>query len=130
MKILVFCKVHEIKNVFSFHENISKGDSTESLAIELFSKLPRNLTEQLYELYKIDFEMFEYDSKPYMGKPIKKPKPKIKVRVISTKLSDDSDESVDLHNVSHDTLNNSMDFDMDQKSEDQEVDTNIQSIKS
>ena len=62
-----------------FHENISKGDSTESLAIDLFSKLPKNLTEQLYELYKIDFEMFEYDSKPYMGKPRKKPKPKIKV---------------------------------------------------
>ena len=58
-------KVGMNKDDLSYHENKSHGDSTEDLAIQLFSKLPENLVEQLYELYKIDFEMFEYDPRPY-----------------------------------------------------------------
>ena len=53
------------KDNLGYHENISSGDSTEDLAIQLFSKLPKDLVEKLYELYKIDFEMFQYDPKPY-----------------------------------------------------------------
>ena len=58
-------KVGMNKDDLSYHENKSHGDSTENLAIHLFSKLPKDLVEQLYELYKIDFEMFEYDPRPY-----------------------------------------------------------------
>ena len=36
------------------------------LAKDLFSKLPKELIEQLYELYKIDFEMFDYKYKDYL----------------------------------------------------------------
>ena len=49
----------------SYHDNISTKDSTEDLAIELFSKLPKHLVEQLYELYKHDFESFDYDPTPF-----------------------------------------------------------------
>ena len=58
-------KVGMNEDNLSYHENISKGDSTEDLAIKLFSKLPKNLVERLYELYKLDFELFEYDPAPY-----------------------------------------------------------------
>ena len=50
----------------SYHEHKSTGDSTTDLALELFAKLPKNLKKQLYEVYKIDFEMFEYDAKPFL----------------------------------------------------------------
>ena len=50
----------------SYHEHKSAGDSTEHLTLELFSKLPKSLVKQLYQRYKIDFEMFEYDAKPFM----------------------------------------------------------------
>lgn len=53
------------KDNLGYHENISSEDSTEDLAIQLFLKLPKDLVEKLYELYKIDFEMFQYDPKPY-----------------------------------------------------------------
>ena len=36
-----------------------------SKKFQLFSKLPKDLVEKLYELYKIDFEMFQYNPKPY-----------------------------------------------------------------
>ena len=53
-------------NDLSYHEHKSAGDSTEHLTLELFSKLPKSLVKQLYQRYKIDFEMFEYDAKPFM----------------------------------------------------------------
>ena len=46
--------------------HVSSGDPTEKLAKDLFSKLPKELIEQLYELYKIDFEMFDYKYKDYI----------------------------------------------------------------
>ena len=49
-----------------YHEHKSDGDSTADLALELFAKLPKYLKKQLYELYKIDFEMFEYDATPFL----------------------------------------------------------------
>ena len=51
---------------FEHHEHKSDGDSTTDLALELFAKLPKYLKKQLYELYKIDFEMFEYDATPFL----------------------------------------------------------------
>lgn len=51
---------------FEHHEHKSVGDSTRDLALELFAKLPKKLKKQLYELYKVDFEMFEYDATPFM----------------------------------------------------------------
>ena len=51
---------------FEHHEHKSVGDSTRDLALELFAKLPKYLKKQLYELYKIDFEMFEYDATPFL----------------------------------------------------------------
>ena len=53
-------------NYNEHHEHKSVGDSTTDLALELFAKLPKNLKRKLYELYKIDFEMFEYDVKPFL----------------------------------------------------------------
>ena len=50
----------------SYHEHKSTGASTTTLAVELFAELPIDLKKQLYELYKIDFEMFEYDAKPFL----------------------------------------------------------------
>ena len=46
--------------------HVSSGDPTKKLAKDLFSKLPKELIEQLYELYKIDFEMFDYKYKDYL----------------------------------------------------------------
>ena len=53
-------------NYNEHHEHKSDGDSTRDLALELFAKLPKKLKKQLYELYKADFEMFEYDATPFM----------------------------------------------------------------
>ena len=44
--------------------NESKGGSTQNFTRTLFSELDNELFENLYNLYKIDFEMFGYD--PYM----------------------------------------------------------------
>ena len=50
----------------TYQEHVSTGDPTETLALELFSKLPKDLVKQLYQIYKIDFEMFGYDPKPFL----------------------------------------------------------------
>ena len=50
----------------SYHEHKSTGASTTNLTVELFAELPKDLKQQLYELYKIDFEMFEYDAEPFL----------------------------------------------------------------
>ena len=62
----VMSKIGMKQTNLSYHEHKSTGDSTTDLALELFAKLPKNLKKQLYELYKIDFEMFEYDVKPFL----------------------------------------------------------------
>ena len=46
----------------------SSGESSEELAIKLFADLSKKLIQQLYELYKIDFEMFDYDYKKFTMK--------------------------------------------------------------
>ena len=62
----VMSKVGMEENNLSYQGHKSIGDSTTELALDLFAKLPQDLKKQLYELYKIDFEMFEYDAKPFL----------------------------------------------------------------
>ena len=62
----IMTKIGMETDELSYQEHKSTGDSTQELAIELFSKLPKKLVQQLYELYKIDFELFEYDHRPFV----------------------------------------------------------------
>ena len=62
----VMSKIGMKENNLLYRANKSAGNSTADLALELFAKLPQDLKKQLYELYKIDFEMFEYDAKPFL----------------------------------------------------------------
>ena len=41
--------------------NSSNGKSTQSLTKTYFSALNETLLKEVYNLYKIDFEMFEYE---------------------------------------------------------------------
>ena len=41
--------------------NSSNGKSTQSLTKTYFSTLNETLLKEVYNLYKIDFEMFEYE---------------------------------------------------------------------
>ena len=41
--------------------NVSNGPSTIDFSRELFSKLPESVVLELYEMYRMDFEMFDYD---------------------------------------------------------------------
>ena len=62
----VMSKVGMEESNLSYHKHKNSGHSATDLALELFAKLPKDLKKQLYELYKIDFEMFEYDVKPFL----------------------------------------------------------------
>ena len=62
----IFSKMGVTDNDFAHHEHESSGDSTTELALKLYAKVPKKLKQQLYDLYKIDFEMFEYDPKPFL----------------------------------------------------------------
>ena len=50
-------------SLFKLNEiaNVSSGPSTIDFARELFSKLPESLVLELYEMYRMDFDMFGYD---------------------------------------------------------------------
>ena len=48
-------------------EHVSSGNSSEEMAKDLFAKLPNHLIEKLYDLYKLDFEMFDYEYKQYLS---------------------------------------------------------------
>ena len=62
----VMSKIGMKKNNLFYKGNESTGNSTTDVALRLFAKLPHDNKKQLYELYKIDFEMFEYDAKPFL----------------------------------------------------------------
>ena len=47
--------------------NPSSGGSTSDKAREYFSQLDREVVLQLYELYKVDFEMFGYSMEEVTG---------------------------------------------------------------
>ena len=55
---------------------------------------------------------------------------KCKVKIIDIKLDDDLEQSLEKIEKSHETLNDSMDFDIDCKSEDQEQETNSKEVKT
>ena len=48
-------------------EHVSSGESTEEMTKILFTKLPNELIEKLYDLYKLDFQMFNYEYKQYLS---------------------------------------------------------------
>ena len=48
-------------------EHVSSGESTEEMTKILFTKLPNELIEKLYDLYKLDFQMFDYEYKQYLS---------------------------------------------------------------
>ena len=43
----------------------SQGGSSDAIALEYFSTVNESRTRHLYELYKADFLMFNYDPTPY-----------------------------------------------------------------
>ena len=46
--------------------HVSSGGSTERLAHEYFSLLDQEAIKKLYDLYKIDFELFDYNHVDYL----------------------------------------------------------------
>ena len=70
------CDIREywFVNVFNLSPNIihdfseshvSSGGSTEDLAKKYFSELDITMVKKLYDLYKVDFEMFDYSPDEY-----------------------------------------------------------------
>ena len=55
------------KIVVAEKEHVSSGNSSEEMAKNLFARLPNDLIEKLYDLYKLDFEMFDYEYKQYLS---------------------------------------------------------------
>ena len=47
--------------------HISSGGSTSDLAKDYFANVPNQLIEKLQQLYKIDFEMFDYDIQDFLS---------------------------------------------------------------
>ena len=48
-------------------EHISSGGSTSDLAKVYFANIPNKLTKKLQQLYKIDFEMFNYNIQDFLS---------------------------------------------------------------
>ena len=42
-----------------------RSNSSSQIALDYFSQLDKHSVKQLYKIYKIDFEMFEYSVQPY-----------------------------------------------------------------
>ena len=42
--------------------------STEKMTKDYFSKLTKKQGDDLYKMYHLDFEMFNYDPRPYLNK--------------------------------------------------------------
>ena len=55
--------IHENINVLETHK--SSGGDTKTLAKEYFSDLDLDTVKDLYEIYKVDFEMFGYSPDIY-----------------------------------------------------------------
>ena len=63
--VYYYCFEAFLLNFFFIEINKSGGGSTNELARKYFSELDINTTKQLYELYKVDFEMFDYSPEEY-----------------------------------------------------------------
>ena len=50
---------------FISESHVSSGGSTKDLAKNYFSELDIRMVKELYELYKVDFEMFDYSPDEY-----------------------------------------------------------------
>ena len=48
------------------HYHSSSGGSTSDLARTFYSKMPHDLIENLYESYRFDFELFDYEYKSFL----------------------------------------------------------------
>ena len=46
----------------------AKGPKTEDEAKRMFSRLGKELKTRLYQVYRMDFEMFGYDASEYIGR--------------------------------------------------------------
>ena len=55
-------KLEEKNNVSS-----GTGESTEELTKKMFAKISNELIEKLFELYKFDFEMFDYEYRDFLS---------------------------------------------------------------
>ena len=53
-------KLHDISE-----SHVSSGGSTKDLAKKYFSELDKTMVRKLYEFYKVDFEMFDYNPDEY-----------------------------------------------------------------
>ena len=49
------------------HQNESSGGSTKELARKYFKQLDRKTVDELFEFYKVDFEMFGYSPELYQS---------------------------------------------------------------
>ena len=59
-----------LKETLNFHKNQKgKGSkrSKEKKSLKLFSQLTRTQIRQLYEIYKMDFKLFNYDASEYFN---------------------------------------------------------------
>lgn len=52
-------------------KNLGKGKNTTDILMKAYSELTRKQIEGLYELYKYDFELFNYNVQPYYDVAIK-----------------------------------------------------------
>ena len=48
------------------HKNENEGGSTNKLAEKYFGLLDKKVVMQLYELYRVDFELFGYSVDPFL----------------------------------------------------------------
>ena len=55
------------KHVKIVYEHATIGGKTESVRREFYSKIPCPLLQRLYEIYKMDFEMFGYSAEPFFN---------------------------------------------------------------
>ena len=52
----------------SMSDNVVGVDSLHSVALEYFSTLAKTTSLQLFEIYKMDFDLFGYDPSPFLEK--------------------------------------------------------------
>ena len=56
----------EIPAFNATRRHASSGEDTESLTKRLFSNLTNEIIEKLFNLYRVDFEMFQYEYKTFL----------------------------------------------------------------
>ena len=59
--------INDPKIVLEDKVHAGSRKQTDEMAKKLFTHLPNEMIEKLYDLYKIDFEMFDYEYKQYIS---------------------------------------------------------------